>query len=71
MYTIQITITYKLYIFQLSWADLYFVSLLGYLNYTTEKDLGKEYPNIGVLQKNVEDIPSIKSWLEKRPVTDF
>nr|AEB91974.1 glutathione S-transferase sigma 2 [Locusta migratoria] len=56
---------------KLSWADLYFVALLDYLNFLTGFDLTKDYPNLSALKRTVLEIPAIKEWVTKRPKTDM
>jgi len=51
----------------LTWADLTFVGLLDYLNHMMKEDIVEKYTNLKQLQKKVEEIPAIKSWIEKRP----
>ncbi|KAK5640320.1 hypothetical protein RI129_011131 [Pyrocoelia pectoralis] len=55
---------------KLTWADFYFVALLDYLNFMIKKNLIADYPNLQVLQKNVLNLPGIKEWVAKRPVTE-
>jgi len=50
----------------LTWADLTFVGLLDYMNFLM-KGVVEKYENLKQLQKKVEEIPAIKSWIEKRP----
>lgn len=51
----------------LTWADLTFVALLDYLNFMMKKDIIENYDNLKQLKQKVEEIPAIKSWIEKRP----
>jgi len=51
----------------LTWADLTFVGLLDYMNFQMKGDVVEKYENLKQLQKKVEEIPAIKSWIEKRP----
>lgn len=64
---------YKLTVFvlQLTWADLYFVGILDYLNYMTKSDLVANHPNLQRLVDNVTSIDSIAAWIAKRPQTDI
>lgn len=55
---------------ELSYADLYFVSLLHYINFMIGGNLINNYPNLESLEKTVHNIPAIKTWIEKRPKTD-
>ncbi|XP_050549167.1 glutathione S-transferase-like [Daktulosphaira vitifoliae] len=54
---------------KLSWADLFFVSIMDYLNYMAGFDLLKEYPKLQALKASVVAIPQIKAWIAKRPNT--
>ncbi|XP_024870960.1 glutathione S-transferase-like [Temnothorax curvispinosus] len=55
----------------LTWADLTFVALLDYLNYMMNEDIVEKYENLKQLQKKVEELPAIKSWIKKRPPTMY
>lgn len=54
---------------QLTWADIYFVGVLDYLNYLAEYDLINDRPNLQKVVGNVTSIDSINAWFEKRPET--
>nr|AEB91973.1 glutathione S-transferase sigma 1 [Locusta migratoria] len=56
---------------KLSWADLYFIGILDYLNFMVEFDLTKDYSNLAALKKKVLEIPAIKEWVDKRPNTEW
>ncbi|XP_062560800.1 glutathione S-transferase-like [Armigeres subalbatus] len=56
---------------KLTWADLYFVGLLDYLNHLANTDLIVDQPNLQKVVKNVTSIESIKNWIDKRPQTDM
>ncbi|TGZ53161.1 Glutathione S-transferase [Temnothorax longispinosus] len=53
----------------LTWADLTFVGVLDYMNFLTKENVVEKYENLKQLRKKVEEIPAIKSWIEKRPPT--
>ncbi|GAB1864924.1 glutathione transferase [Camponotus japonicus] len=55
----------------LSWADFVFVGVLDYLNYMMKKNIIEKYDNLKQLKQKVEEIPAIKSWIEKRPPSDL
>ncbi|TGZ53221.1 Glutathione S-transferase [Temnothorax longispinosus] len=55
----------------LTLADLTFVALLDYLNHMMKEDIVEKYENLKQLQKKVEELPAIKSWIEKRPPTIY
>lgn len=57
------------FLFQLSWADLFFVGIIEYLKYRAEVDLLKDHPNLLALKEKVMAVPQIKSWVEKRPLS--
>jgi len=57
------------FFFQLSWADLFFVSILDHLIYRVQIDLLKDRPNLQALREKVLALPKIKSWIEKRPIS--
>uniref|UniRef100_A0A1Y1L6P0 glutathione transferase n=2 Tax=Photinus pyralis TaxID=7054 RepID=A0A1Y1L6P0_PHOPY len=54
---------------KLTWADLHFVGVLDYLNYMIGKNLIADYPSLQAMEKNVLNLPGIKEWVAKRPVT--
>ncbi|XP_067008891.1 glutathione S-transferase [Anabrus simplex] len=56
---------------KLTWADLYFVAVLDYLNAMVGKDLLENCPGLQALKEKVLAIPSIKAWVEKRPQSEF
>ncbi|KAF5279384.1 hypothetical protein FQA39_LY05494 [Lamprigera yunnana] len=56
---------------KLTWADLYFVALLEYMNFMSGKVLIEGYSNLQKVESNVLSLPSIKAWCEKRPKSDF
>lgn len=56
---------------QISWPDIaLFSELTKFKGFGFDVSFDK-YPNIKKLMANVESNPKIKSWIEKRPVTDF
>lgn len=54
---------------KLTWADVYFIAILDYLNHLIGGDLLENRPHLQKLRVNVTNIPSIKSWVDKRPDT--
>ncbi|VVC36045.1 Thioredoxin-like fold,Glutathione S-transferase, N-terminal,Glutathione S-transferase, C-terminal- [Cinara cedri] len=56
---------------KLSWADLFFVAVLDYLNYMAKIDLLEGRPKLQALKETVVALPQIKAWIEKRPKTDL
>lgn len=55
----------------LTWADLTFVGMLDYLNYMMKENIIENYENLKQLKQKVEEVPAIKSWIEKRPPSDL
>ena len=56
---------------KLTWADLYFVGILDYLNYMAKKDLTENHPNLNKVKETVLALEGIKNWVAKRPQTDL
>ncbi|KAB0792280.1 hypothetical protein PPYR_14239 [Photinus pyralis] len=56
---------------KLTWADIYFVGILDAQCYLSGKNLIADCPSLQVMQRNVLNLPGIKEWVAKRPVTDF
>jgi len=52
----------------LTWADLYFVSVLDRLRERKDEVLAS-YPNCKALSDKVNSNPKIAEWIKKRPVT--
>jgi glutathione S-transferase len=52
---------------RLTWADLFFVSLLTGMEQWAGADALKNFPNLLNLKKKVLENPGIKKWVEKRP----
>jgi glutathione S-transferase len=57
--------------FQLTWADLFLISVLTGVDHFIGADVFKNYPNLLNLQKKVLEIPGIKKWVENRPKDIF
>lgn len=55
----------------MTWADLYFVAVLDYLNFMAKRDIVAGHPNLKKLVDNVLGLDSIKKWVAKRPVTEL
>ena len=55
---------------KLTWADIYFVALLDYLSFMVGKKLIADCPTLLKLEEKVLNLPGIKEWVAKRPVTD-
>jgi len=52
---------------KLYWVDLFFVSILDYMNYMAKVDLLEGRPKLQALKEKVLAVPQIKAWVEKRP----
>ncbi|XP_015366529.1 PREDICTED: glutathione S-transferase-like [Diuraphis noxia] len=52
---------------KLSWADLFFVAILSYLNSSVKIDLLEGRPKLRALKEQVLAVPQIKAWVAKRP----
>ncbi|XP_008475192.1 glutathione S-transferase isoform X1 [Diaphorina citri] len=55
---------------KLSWADIYFVACLDYMNVMAKQDLVENTPTLKKLRDEVLAIPTIKKWVEKRPQSE-
>lgn len=51
----------------LTWADIYFVGLLDFLDTMAGIDITEGYPNLQAVKNNVMIIPDIKEWIDTRP----
>lgn len=56
---------------RLTWADIYFVGILDYLNYMVKRDLIADHQNLKKVAENVLSLDGIKEWVAKRPKTDL
>ena len=58
------------FVLQLTWADLGFHVVVGWLiNFGAEDQLAKR-PKLSALRHRIEENPKIAAWLAKRPKTD-
>ncbi|KAF0773648.1 glutathione S-transferase-like [Aphis craccivora] len=55
---------------KLTWADLFFVAILDYLNFMAKIDLLEGRPNLKALKEKVLEVPQIKAWVAKRPTNN-
>lgn len=55
----------------MSWADVLYCAFCGYLSFVLGHDVNKNYPALQKMRQTVENHPSIKAYLDKRPKTDF
>jgi glutathione S-transferase len=56
---------------ELTWADLGFLVLVGWLSAAGADTQLAKYPKLVALRERVEKLPKVAAWLAKRPVTDF
>nr|AFJ75815.1 glutathione s-transferase S1 [Sogatella furcifera] len=52
---------------KLSWGDIYFVAVSGYVNHMLGFNMSEKYDNIKALCEKVSAIPKIKEWIAKCP----
>ncbi|XP_065201773.1 glutathione S-transferase isoform X2 [Planococcus citri] len=52
---------------KLTWADIFFVALLDYLNDMSGYDIIEKAENLKALKDKVLAVPKIKAWVDKRP----
>ncbi|KAF5279379.1 hypothetical protein FQA39_LY05489 [Lamprigera yunnana] len=55
---------------KLTWADFYFVGVLEHMDFMFGKRLIEGYINLEKVEYNVLNLPSIKDWNRKRPVSE-
>lgn len=56
---------------KITWADLFFIALLDYLNFMAKYDIIEKADNLKALREKVLAEPGIKSWVAKRPNTEM
>lgn len=56
---------------RLTWADIYFTAMLGYMNFMAKADLTAKHTNLKKVTETVLAVDSIKKWVAKRPQTDI
>jgi len=56
---------------KLTWADLFFASMLELFKIWTGPEVLAKYPNLIKTAENVYNLDSIKDWIKRRPVTDM
>ncbi|XP_049803137.1 glutathione S-transferase-like [Schistocerca nitens] len=56
---------------KLTWGDIFFAALCDYMNCVAQFDITKDYPNLASLKKKISELPAIKEWISKRPVTNL
>ncbi|XP_067008300.2 glutathione S-transferase [Anabrus simplex] len=57
---------------KVTWADLHFASLNNLFSMLWDKKpITDNYPHLKALVDKVENLPKIKEWIDKRPVTEW
>jgi glutathione S-transferase len=56
---------------RLTWADLYFASMIPCFDMFSGGDTFAKYPNLKALQNKINALPAIKKWIDQRPQTDY
>ncbi|XP_049803743.1 glutathione S-transferase-like [Schistocerca nitens] len=56
---------------KLTWGDIFFAGLCDYMNCVAQFDIAKDYPSLASLKKKICELPAIKDWISKRPVTNL
>ncbi|XP_058795325.1 glutathione S-transferase-like [Phymastichus coffea] len=56
---------------KLTWADIMLASTLELINFRMGRDVIEKAERLKALRENVQAVPAIKAWLEKRPKTDY
>lgn len=55
---------------KLTWADLFFASILELLKLWVGPEILDNYPNLSKVADNVYNLEAIKKWIKTRPVTE-
>jgi len=55
----------------ITWVDFIFAHFTEAFESFVDPSFLSNYPTIKIHQKNVQNIPQIKEWIAKRPVTDY
>lgn len=56
---------------KLTWADVFFASMLEVFKVWTGPEVLSQYPNLSKVADNVYNLDAIKAWRTSRPVTDM
>jgi len=56
---------------KLTWADLFFVSMMDLMEYYSGEKLFAKYPCMTKLRETVNNLPAIKAWIKERPESAF
>lgn len=54
-----------------TWADVYFVGMLDFLNYMAGTDITEGYSGLQAVKNNILILPNIKEWMETRPDSPY
>lgn len=55
----------------ITWVDILMAHFMHLFEVNVEKSVLDNYPNIKAHQQRIFDIPAIKEWIDKRPVTEY
>ncbi|CAL8137129.1 unnamed protein product [Orchesella dallaii] len=53
-----------------TWADLHIANTVSFIDETCKPGLLDDYPRLKKFSETVFNIPRVKSWIEKRPITE-
>lgn len=53
-----------------TWADVFLVGVIDYMNFMAKQDLLANFSNLNKVHENTTNIKNIKKWIETRPKTD-
>lgn len=56
---------------RLTWADLYFVSMIDYMVGVMQMDILENYPHLQALKSLVLEVPGIQKWINIRPHSEY
>ncbi|KAG4070424.1 hypothetical protein HA402_005735 [Bradysia odoriphaga] len=56
---------------KLTWADVYFVSMIELFKVWTGPELLANYPNLTKTIENFQNLDVIRGWIERRPVSEM
>lgn len=56
---------------KLTWGDFFFAGISEYMNCVTQFDITKDYPNLAALKKKICELPDVKDWISRRPVSQL
>ncbi|XP_071454226.1 glutathione S-transferase-like [Hetaerina americana] len=56
---------------KLTWADFYVAAVMEVIGDMCKENFLEKYPNLKALNEKISNIPQIKDWIQKRPITPF